>query len=775
MTNEKLTEKIVRQNFEKYKKGKIHIHEQLSSNSRINKLLSSASKSGSGKGFPDFIIEFEEYPDFLIVIECKASPHKHCSPGLDKFKDYAVDGALLYASHLNKDYDVLAIGVSGTNKKNLKVSHFLKLKNQPSPVKMFNGQLLPTEDYVKGYISDPHKQKQDFDSLIQFIHELNDKLHQNSVSVNNRAIFISVIMIALERQSFKNAYRSEKNSKSVAQLVVKAGLDQLREAGIKGDRLQALKSVFELLTVEKDLLENNNELIEIIKDIDEKINGYIKNNQYRDVLGSLYTEFLKYANSDKGLGIVLTPPHIANFFTELAELNKKSVVYDNCAGTGGFLIHAMGSMIDDAGGHEKTIKHIKKSQLYGTELSSEIYPLSVCNMFIHQDGKSNIRHANCFNDQNIQFIKKKKPTVGFLNPPYKSDKKTDTEELKFVLNNLECLQQNGVCVAIIPMQSALSTSKKITLLKEKIMEEHTLEAVFSMPDELFFNSGVGVVTCVMIFTAHKKHPNDKEVYLGYYKDDGFAKRKLTGRSDVYHKWNGIKGKWLKHYVNKDEIPGLSIKRTLKPKDEWCAEAYMETDYTKISPDLFVNTLHQYSSYLFSNKMVEYVSSESVTKTKKVIDMSNWNTFALLDLFMITGSKTTLSRDLNIATSHNGFPYVATQATNNGVKGFYDTATEDGNVLTIDSAVIGYCAYQDRKFAASDHVEKLMPKFSMNKYIAMFLVTVINMEQYRYNYGRKCSQTRLKSTNLKLPAASDGNPDWSFMEDFIKSLPYSTNL
>ena len=58
-----------------------------------------------------------------------------------------------------------------------------------------------------------------------------------------------------------------------------------------------------------------------------------------------------------------------------------------------------------------------------------------------------------------------------------------------------------------------------------------------------------------------------------------------------------------------------------------------------------------------------------------------------------------------------------------------------------SAVVGCCSYQADPFSASDHVEILTPRFSMNAHVAMFLTTVLNLEQYRYNYGRKCSQTR----------------------------------
>ena len=158
-----------------------------------------------------------------------------------------------------------------------------------------------------------------------------------------------------------------------------------------------------------------------------------------------------------------------------------------------------------------------------------------------------------------------------------------------------------------------------------------------------------------------------------------------------------------------------------------------------------------------------------------IKPSTWKRFSLSDLFSVKGSKTTLMRDLNETDSLAGYPYVSTQATNNGTRGFVDTYTEIGDVLTVDSAVAGYCAYQERPFSASDHVEKLTSRFKIDKYVAMFLTTIINQEQYRYNYGRKCSQKRLRQSWIKLPATEEGKPDWQFMRNYIKSLPYSANM
>jgi len=173
------------------------------------------------------------------------------------------------------------------------------------------------------------------------------------------------------------------------------------------------------------------------------------------------------------------------------------------------------------------------------------------------------------------------------------------------------------------------------------------------------------------------------------------------------------------------------------------------------------------------KISNQINPNPLINKKLKLNTSTWKEFSLSELFEIKGTKTTPKEDLEFY-GKGKYPYVTTQATNNGVAGFYDFFTEEGNVLTIDSAVIGYCAYQPLPFSASDHVEKLIPKFKLNPFIAMFLVTILNKEQYRFSYGRKASQNRLKTLKIKLPAKNN-KPDWEFMEEFIKSLPYSTNL
>ena len=771
MANERATESLVRRHFEAH--DGVMLEEQQSASPRIQKLLKGASKSGAGRGYPDFIVQLSDAPDLLIVIECKASHRMHESESHARPADYAVDGALLYADYLRKEFDVLAIGVSGSGK-SVRVSHYLHLNSVPSPKPVFGDKLLPPADYGAGYRNDPEKYRQDYDALETYIRQLNTTLHTLKVSESNRSLLVSAVLIALERPAFAQGFAFEDDPKRLAKLLVESALGNLEQAGVDGRRLEMLRQEIGFLPMAPVLTSKPNALKEIVQGVNEEINSFVKTHKYRDVLGSIYVEFLRYANSDKGLGIVLTPPHITELFADLADVNAESIVYDNCAGTGGFLISAMKRMIEDAKGNKRVERRIKQSQLFGVELQPNIFALAVANMHVHQDGKSNIEPGDCFDEDIVRRMRKRKPTVGLLNPPYKADKKQDTDELRFVLNNLDCLVQGGRCIALVPMQCALSTQRAVVEQKEQLMRKHTLDAVLSLPNELFFNSNVGVVSCAMVFTAHRAHPQNKEVFLGYFKDDGFQKRKIGGRYDAHGHWEDIKEKWITHAVNHTEKAGLCVNAPLSPTDEWAAEAYMDTDYAILTKAMFEDTLHAYTTYLFGSRLLNQVSDAAAANGRAVLDVSKWRRFPIVSLFSVRGSKTTPPREV-AALPPGDHPYVTTQATNNGVAGFYDHHTEDGGVLTIDSAVMGYCAYQARPFSASDHVEVLAPKFRMSPLVALFLVTLLNVEQYRYNYGRKCSQKRLCHTSIALPATPNDTPNWHWMERFMQTLPYSANL
>ena len=181
----------------------------------------------------------------------------------------------------------------------------------------------------------------------------------------------------------------------------------------------------------------------------------------------------------------------------------------------------------------------------------------------------------------------------------------------------------------------------------------------------------------MIFTAHRPQPPAKKVFLGYYKDDKFKKNKIKGRFDSDNKWEEVEKEWLSCYINRTEKRGLSVNVELDHTCEWAVEKYMETNYSALSDKEFKDTLLNYSTYLFGNQLKNSVSQEprKVVASPIPLNTKEWILFKIPDLFTIGGTKTTPIEDLEYSGSGE-YPYITSQATNNGVRGFFAIKTED---------------------------------------------------------------------------------------------------
>ena len=777
--NERVTEDIVREHlkasFEQGVNGEYW--EQTSTNSRITHLLRHASKQGDGPGRPEFIVSLYDRPEFLIVIECKPGLQQHESAdGLSNPRDFAVDGVRHYARFLSEEFNVLAIAVSGTSRDLIRVSHFLHFKGEPASeaAPAFGNSLLPVKDYITGYTGHNKVLNQDLGSLLLFTKELNGRLHTLKIKEGQRSLLISAILMALKDPAFASAYQLSSSPRLLMNSIKETMIESMRQAGLRNETLQTIVTSY-AFTETPGQLEQGTVLVDLVSEIDRKINSFQETHEYYDFLGQLYIEFLRYSNNDKGLGIVLTPPHITELAARLVRVGKDDVLYDNCAGTGGFLIAGMKSMISQAGQDSALLDDIK-TRVIGCEIQSDIASLLCSNMFIHGDGKSKVIYGDCF--AHLGEVKNQKPTVGFLNPPFKAQT-SDTEELLFVLNNLDALEPGGRCAAVLPMQWALVNRGPRQALKQQLLERHTLDGVLSLPNELFHDSKVGTVVCLMLFTAHRPHPAGQQTWFGYCKDDGFQTRKPQGRADYLNRWERISERWENAFHNRMVQPGFSVMQRVSAADEWCAEAFIETDYADYQARCIQGVkdyvAHQVVNSIMGGDAAIAVALHPVAEPSPLPPVSQWQSVKIGDLFKVTGSKTTPLEDLQQIHGPGEYPYVTTQAVNNGVAGHYAHWTEKGGVITVDSAVMGYASYQSSPFSASDHVEVLTPKFAMTPHMAMFFVALLNADQFRYNYGRKASQTRIKARSIKVPANQTGDIDYAGIESFINGLPHSSGI
>jgi type I restriction-modification system DNA methylase subunit len=559
--------------------------------------LGDYSKGGDGKAKPEYIITFNKVPKTIIAVECKKSVSKHCSENMDRPRDYAVDGALYYAKFLKEEYNVIALGVSGTKKENIKASAFYWRKNQETYTELKKARdiIYEPENYLRMVSGEAIKKAVSIEEIQELALEMHDSLRALAVTERSKPVFIAGILIALKDDDFVKEYPGLVSFKSLLNRLQDAINNVLKDSDVRPDKIDDIRNHFTIIGKNTKLkaipLWSYNSLSWYIDELDRKIKPMMDYaDSTIDALGIFYHEFVKYSGGDgSGLGIVLTPQHLTEFMCDLAEINKNSKVVDICCGSGTFLVTAMGKMFK--GANDRDIAKIRQDSLFGVESDDDIYTLAIANMIVRGDGKSNILYGDCFSQKIKDELKAKNINIGLINPPYAQD----ATELEFVENMLDILSTGGIGVVVVPMSCAIGT--KFKEVRERLFNKHTLKAVFSMPDDIFYSNNASVNVCVMVWTAHKPHDSEHITFFGYYKDDGFVKAKKLGRIDKFSKWRDIEKEWLRLYRERENKAGMSVKKSLKWNDEWLCEAYMETDYSVLTQDDFQNTVNNYLAYL----------------------------------------------------------------------------------------------------------------------------------------------------------------------------------
>ena len=154
------------------------------------------------------------------------------------------------------------------------------------------------------------------------------------------------------------------------------------------------------------------------------------------------------------------------------------------------------------------------------------------------------------------------------------------------------------------------------------------------------------------------------------------------------------------------------------------------------------------------------------KNMSNIDTSSWKEFSLYELFgePIRGSR--LTKERRIA---GNIPLVTAGLNNHGVAEFIsnEDQTTFNSGLTID--MFGNCFYRDYEFKADDNI-LIFDSENMTKKVKTFIAAAINKttsEMYSYSH-----QYRIKSfydTVIKLPVIENYEPDWQYMEEYMKNI------
>lgn len=450
----------------------------------------------------------------------------------------------------------------------------------------------------------------DKEQVMQSTYKLNEILHRNDIAESLRSQFVGTCLLALNDKKF--VYKGLKTKQVIAGIedILKELLEK-DKSDQKNLKLEILcKNVLENQKIQQFSPENFICILDFIKnEIYPFIDGETKTGQ--DLLNLFFTTFNKYVGKeDKNQAY--TPDHIVHFMCKVARIDRNSKVLDPTCGSGAFLVQAMTQALGDC--RSVTDKdRVKEKQIYGIEFEKNAFGLATTNMLIHGDGNSNIINANCF--EVSAWIKKAKIDTVLMNPPYNAKPVNIPKEISkdwkgtlkeeptkgFCFVNFAASQiESGILLCLLPLACAIGSSKEIEEEKRKILENNTLEAVFTLPSDMF-HPGSSVNACCMVFTLNKPHPKKYETFFGYYKDDGLVKRKNLGRVDVKDKWGQIEENWLNLYNKKIAQVGMSALKNVTHEDEWLCEAYMKTDYNKLTQKDFENSVNNYLAYLIKSE------------------------------------------------------------------------------------------------------------------------------------------------------------------------------
>lgn len=168
------------------------------------------------------------------------------------------------------------------------------------------------------------------------------------------------------------------------------------------------------------------------------------------------------------------------------------------------------------------------------------------------------------------------------------------------------------------------------------------------------------------------------------------------------------------------------------------------------------------------------SINSIINKRTKLNVVSWEWFVYQDLFDIERGKGPRKKDLD---GTGNTPFITSSEQNNGWTDYTnEIPIHQGNTITVNrNGSVAEAFYQPTPFCSTEDVHIFKAKFKLNKYIALFLTTLIRKEKYRFGYGRKWGIARMRISKIKLPVTRAGKPNWRFMENFIKSLPYSSNL
>ena len=395
-----------------------------------------------------------------------------------------------------------------------------------------------------------------------------------------------------------------------------------------------VKDILENFDIEKQIakLSKANLLFLLIKKFNETSIDLSPKNISNHDMGTIFEELIRKFSetSNEEAGEHFTPRDVVKLMTELlfAEDDETTgsikLVYDPACGTGGMLTSCK----------EFITQNNPKMDvvLYGQEINDEIYAICKADMLMKGEDAENIKGpSSTLSDDQLSA---NKFDYMISNPPYGRDWEQDKEvvtaeseqgyegrfgaglprksdgQLLFIQHMISKMKDNGKSrIAVITNGSPLFTGDAgsgESNIRKWIFENDYLEALIALPDQLFFNTGIG--TYIWILNNKKTAKREGKVQLIDAREEYVGMRKSLGNK--------------RHEITEESISKIiTTYKTFKETDKVKIFDNEDFGYTKITVERPMQLNYQVTderlenlySYNQFKKLAESKSKDLETK------------------------------------------------------------------------------------------------------------------------------------------------------------------
>lgn len=768
--------------------GEVYKQNEVLSNKELKKMLV--------RDMPEAVVKLDNSGKLFWVIESKRNK-EDLEKALSEAKNQ-------YAKKINKSKNVKVIlisGVAGNDSNGYIVRNQILINSSWKTILFEESKvknILLSKEQVKFIFDDTKKaiiKKKDsvlYKNLpdtpekkyIEVAENINEILHNAGINKSKRARFIAGLVLAYSTGSID---RKNENTttlvKNINVLIDQKLTDVKKENFINFLELEVPPVVENHIKYREAIKKSLNEL-----DTLDIVNAM---NSGRDVLGGFYEKFLKYGNGAKEIGIVLTPRHITEFAVDVSDVNHNDYVLDPTCGTGGFLVSSFDYIKKKASNTQ--IDKFKNYNLFGIEQDDEVVALALVNMIFRGDGRNNMSSGNCFYKNINKTIKEGNVTGDtvlhsepikenvnpvitkvLMNPPF-ALKNSKEKERDFIEYALKQMDDGGVLFAIVPISVMVEGGANKNWRKE-LLENNSLLSVITFPKDLFVPSAnvgtVGIFLKKGIF-----HNFDKQdVYFARAITDGLRKKKGKRVKDKREK-NQLKEihEELKAFLSNQNLKFKNIPEfkkicKLDKEDlniELVPEIYIDSKIPSIKEveQQLDKTIKESLTYLIKQRKWrdKHITKQPKIKFTPVVYIEKIQENGLC----FVNKKTALPQN---ALEQGNIPYVTTSSFNNGVSGYYDEEPNfKGKCLTVAlNGSVGETFFQFDDFITGGDNAVLTLRNRCNPYLLFYIAVMIKNHQWRYNYYRKLSLTKLEKMQIPMPFKNVKDIDLDYIKKIVEN-------